>query len=150
MSVDATPSREGVPTVTQVLMDVSAAPEAGPLTPAQVWHYRWDITFTWRSKECSPTGKALTSHLCVSDPDELANIILHTSYDPRLHSYYYERKQALDMSAAPRACASCGEAYDPASQRVWLRSCDCGGHMVYQCVMCGREQMYPEVTMTCQ
>ena len=131
-------------------MTVDAMSKTDITTPGQLWHYQWDITFTFRAREDSPTGQALSSHVSVSDPDELVDIILHTSYDPRVLSYYYERKAALDMSAAPRACPACAEAYDPASPRQWWRTCDCGGHMVYQCVMCGREQLYPDLAATCQ
>jgi transcriptional regulator with XRE-family HTH domain len=117
--------------------------------PEQAWQYRWDITLTWRSEQDSPTGQAREHYLTASDPDELAEIVLRTSFDPRVVAYRYERHAALDMSGAPKSCPDCQEPFDTVVPQQWWTPCNCGGHMTYQCVMCGDEQIYPELNITC-
>lgn len=129
-------------------VEVASAQAAVP-TPDKVWHYRWEVTFIWQYKECSPTGLAMTSHLTITDPDELVEVIRRTSYDPRLQSFYYERREALDMSAAPRTCPSCGETYDSSAHIWWENNCACGGHMHYRCLACGQDQVYPQMAASC-
>lgn len=138
-----------------VLTMTVTVPNRTAPTPTELWRYRWDITVRYHRTPDTPRDAPLTRHRSITDPDELVDFILRTSYDPRVASYHYERRAVLDMSAAPRACAGCGEAYDPASPQQRWRDCSCGGHVVYQCVMCGREQMYPgqqlypDLTLTC-
>ncbi len=118
-------------------------------TPAQVWRFRWNITLTLRTVEDSPTGHSRHRYLTATDPDELTEIILRTSYDPRVVSYRYDRLAELDLSLAPTACHACDEPYAQTPPRQALQACDCGGHMTYQCVACGETQMYPDLAITC-
>jgi hypothetical protein len=124
-------------------------------TPTELWRYQWNITVRYRRTPDQPPDAALVKHLSLADPDELAKFILHTSYDPRVVSYHYERRAALDTSAAPKACPGCGTAYDRVSPQQRWQDCSCGGHIVYQCTKCGHEQLYPDqqlypdLTVTC-
>jgi transcriptional regulator with XRE-family HTH domain len=137
------------PNLELIGMTVETPPTSARPTPEQAWQYRWDITLTWRSEQDSPTGQIREHYLTASDPDELAEIVLRTSFDPRVVAYRYERHAALDMSGAPKACTACEEPYGAIPPQQWWTPCNCGGHMTYQCVMCGEEQVYPELNITC-
>jgi hypothetical protein len=112
------------------------------LSPGEVWQYRWEMTLTVRS-----ATQITVRRIVVDSPDRLAELVLHTSYDPRIVSYRYHRYLELDMSRAPTACATCAEPYTGAAPT--RQSCSCGGHEIYACSVCGTDQVYPRVENSC-
>jgi hypothetical protein len=124
-----------------------SVPEGPP--PADVWRYKWAVTLTIREE--NPT-QIREKHLVVDSVDELVELILHRSLDPRIAAYTYHRFAALDMSAAPERCGECGERYPPLTPgHAWrtTQACSCGGHAIFSCVACGTRRMYPRVEATC-
>ena len=117
--------------------------------PPEQAGYRWNITFVVRTDYHSVTGATHEVHRTVTDADELVNIILHSSHDPRVVAYRYERQPALDLSGAPRACPDCGRSYGPFPPQQRWHGNGCTGHLVFQCTRCGQEEPYPELTAAC-
>jgi hypothetical protein len=123
------------------------APRSGPAKKS-MWRYRWDLTLTWRSLTDSP-NRAWESRIITRSPEELCQLVMRTSYDPRIVSSRYERHAELDMSEAPDACTSCAEPYDDLAPRRHWRDCSCGGHLVFECIVCGHSQLYPTLDLGC-
>jgi hypothetical protein len=121
-----------------------------PRTPDTLWRYRWDIVLT--SVEAS--GRVKLIQRVAHTADELSDIILHTSYDPRIVNYTYSRQAELDTSGAPSTCASCGSpyrspsAYPAASAQEW-QECSCNGHFILVCPGCDEMSVYPEYGPGC-
>jgi len=114
---------------------------------AEVWTYCWEAVLTWRSSTDS-LATYETRHTMTS-VDELVELVLHSSYDPRIVSYSYHRYTELNLAAAPTECPQCREPYaDHPPRQRWL-SCVCGAHIVYNCVACGSRQIYPVPTVEC-
>ena len=119
--------------------------------PQDVWHYRWAVTLTM-VKPDEPT-KVDEKHLVAESVDDLVDVVLHHSLDPRVAAYSYHRFTALDMTAAPTRCAECGERYQQLSPggQAWRETCrcSCGGHAIFSCTACGTHQAYPRVEPDC-
>ncbi|BCB87568.1 hypothetical protein [Phytohabitans suffuscus] len=123
------------------------APEGPP--PGEVWRYKWAVTLTMREED---PAQVREKHLVVDSVDELVELVLHSSLDPRIAAYAYHRFATLDMTAAPEHCTQCGEPYPPLTPgRAWrtTQPCTCGGHAIFSCGACGTRLMYPRVESTC-
>jgi hypothetical protein len=123
--------------------------DLGPM-PDTMWRYRWDIVMT--SVEAS--GVVRFIRRVAHTADELSDIILHTSYDPRIVSYRYIRQPELDISGAPSTCGSCGSAYRnpsayPAASNQQWQKCACNGHYILVCPSCDEMSVYPEYGPGC-
>lgn len=119
-----------------------------PSTLIHPWRYRWDVTLTIRDL-ANPTVIS-ERRVTAETADELANIVLHTSLDPRIVAYQYYRCVTLDLTDAPTSCAACTEQFADLPPRQVLRTCSCSGHMIYTCIACGVEQLYPPRHTTCR
>jgi hypothetical protein len=106
------------------------------ITPHPPWRYRWQITLT-RTVPGQP-GRTWEETRTARTPDELCDVILHTSFDPSIVAYNYHRYTTL-----PAACPSCGEPYAGSFPRQEWHACACGGHLVSACTACGDQQAYP-------
>src|SRR5690349_1706227 len=104
--------------------------------PPTAWRYRWRITLTRRTNGMSNTTTEHT--FTVTSPDELCDVILHTSYDPTIVAYTYHR-----YTAPPIACPTCGEPYTDTTPNQQWQACACGGHLVTSCTACGEAQAHP-------
>jgi hypothetical protein len=114
---------------------------------SDVWTYRWEVILTWRSS----TESLITyeTRRTVRTADELVDIVLHSSYDPRIVSYSYHRYTELNLAAAPSECSGCGEAFADTPPRQQWRTCVCGAHVFYTCAACGSGQVYPVPSAGC-
>jgi hypothetical protein len=126
---------------------LALAPEGPP--PGEVWRYKWAVTLTMREDDPAQVSE---KHLVVDSVDELVELVLHRSLDPRIAAYAYHRFATLDMTAAPEHCVHCGERYPALTPgRAWrtTQACSCGGHAIFACVACGTRLIYPRVESTC-
>ncbi|MEU8819987.1 hypothetical protein [Actinoplanes sp. NPDC048796] len=115
------------------------------VSPADAWVFRWRVTFTLRLDSRS----TYETHRTVNTPDELCDLVLHSSMDPRIVAYSYHRYAVLDTGAAPTACRWCDEAFtDTPPQREW-RNCSCGVHVVVTCAVCGSGDIFPRPSHAC-
>jgi hypothetical protein len=115
-----------------------------------VWRYRWAVTLTVR--ELNDDTMVSEEHLVIDSVDDLVDLVLHRSLDPRIAAYSYHRFAALDMSAAPAVCPRCGEPYiELTPGRSWQqwRQCSCGGHAILVCHACGTDHAYPRLEHDC-
>jgi hypothetical protein len=114
---------------------------------SDVWTYRWEVVLTWRSS--TESLHTYETKRIVDSPDALVDVVLHSSYDPRIVSYTYHRYTELNLAAAPRECSGCGEPFADTPPRQQWRTCVCGAHVFSTCVACGNPHVYPVPTANC-
>jgi hypothetical protein len=122
----------------------AAAPDHTPAT-SDAWTFRWKVTLTMRLDSIS----TYEVQRVLNTPDELCELVLHSSMDPRIVAYTYHRYAALNTSIAPDACRWCDEPYDETPPRQEWRNCTCGVHVIYTCTACGSGDVFPLPTHAC-
>jgi hypothetical protein len=119
-------------------------------TPPQQAAYHWNVTFVVKTDYDSTAAATHEIYRTVNDADDLVNVILHTSLDPRIVAFHYERRRAPDLSRAPKACTNCAEPYNQLPPQVHWHGNMCTGHLVFQCTRCGQQQTFPELSDGCR
>ncbi|MGW4944451.1 hypothetical protein ACWEOZ_22995 [Actinoplanes sp. NPDC004185] len=113
--------------------------------PADAWNFRWKVILTLRLDSLS----TYETHRTVNTPDELCELVLHSSMDPRIVAYSYHRYATLNTNTAPTSCRWCDEPFTEMAPRQEWRNCTCGVHVIYTCTACGSGEVFPRPSHAC-
>jgi hypothetical protein len=117
------------------------------ISSSDAWEYRWEVVLVRDSIENPGFVQELKT--IVSTPESLCELIIRHLYDPNSGEIHVSRKAELDLSCAPAACQQCGEPYVGWGEKTSWRECQCGGHHIHSCQVCGERQFFPKISHGC-
>jgi hypothetical protein len=114
------------------------------------WAWRWRVRIQAHPSRYDPFGAGDEEIRYAHTVAELRAMVLAARDDPRVMSLRYERERYL-AGAAPTTCPEGHPLTGPSAVRAttaW-RLCECGGHTVYTCRVCGAVILDPSVGPDC-
>jgi hypothetical protein len=120
-------------------LDMPTHPASGRPRGHEPVEYRWAVTLTRRSTD--DRHSIFETYKVARTPDELCDIVLHSSLDPTIVAYSYHRYVQPDPPAIGEACGCCAEPFDSIPPSLRWRPVATGGEVLVTCRACGAYQI---------